>query len=149
MALITPGELTASMKEELGMNRKKREILHYLSKIFPVSHPGLLSRAGKPVPPNRFVSLARRADGRVDSPASVARDLGSSSGCVSRDREAVRRFTIVRRYVDEAPRTSAIRLYEASLMRHRYLWGHLHIAKHIEPRQMAAGTRETAEYSSR
>lgn len=39
--------------------------------------------------------------------------------------------------------------HEASLMRHRYLWGYLHIAKHIEPGQMAAGTRETPEYSSR
>lgn len=49
----------------------------------------------------------------------------------------------------DTPCTTATRLYEASLMRHRYLWGHLHIAKHIEPRQMAAGTRETPEYSSR
>lgn len=47
------------------------------------------------------------------------------------------------------PHVSTIHLYEASLMRHRYLWGYLHIAKHIEPRQMAAGTRETPEYSNR
>ncbi|KYM96198.1 hypothetical protein ALC62_13250 [Cyphomyrmex costatus] len=56
------------------------------------------------------------------------------------------RQTMRRSY--DASRTSAIHLYEASLMRHRYLWGHLHIAKHIEPQQMAAGTRETPEYSS-
>lgn len=48
-----------------------------------------------------------------------------------------------------APRLDNTPLHEASLMRHRYLWGYLHIAKHIEPRQMAAGTRETPEYSSR
>jgi len=65
-----------------------------------------------------------------------------------RDREAVRRH--IRRFtIATSDDGSAIRLYGASLMRHRYLWGHLHIAKHIEPRQMAAGTRETAEYSSR
>lgn len=87
------------------------------------------SGGGGPFEASRDDTLRDRVDGRL-------------AGSPVYDRN-------VRRRSLSAPRNMAIHLYEASLIRHRYLWGHLHIAKHIEPRQMAAGTRETPEYSSR